>query len=45
MNRPQHHSTPNNHRTRIACAAVTGVFAGVSRAVANWLLDHLTTVS
>jgi len=29
-------------RDRLATAAVTGLFAGAVRAVADWLLQHLT---
>ena len=32
---------PNENRTRIALAALTGLLAGVTRAITDWLLDHL----
>ena len=44
MTRPPHHPRrPNERRTRITLAAITGLLAGTSRALAGWLLDHLTT--
>ncbi|GLW28524.1 hypothetical protein [Actinoplanes regularis] len=33
---------PDDPRTRIALAAITGVLTGATRAVADWLLTHLT---
>ncbi|MFC4063681.1 hypothetical protein [Actinoplanes subglobosus] len=32
---------PNKNRTRIALAALTGLLAGATRAITDWLLDHL----
>jgi hypothetical protein len=44
MTRPQHNpDRPNEHRTRITLAAITGLLAGTARAVFSWLLDRLTT--
>ena len=37
------HADPDRRRTRIALAAITGLFAGATRALASWLLEHLTT--
>ena len=38
--------TPHPHRdlqrTRITLAVLTGIVAGATRALAHWLLDHLT---
>jgi hypothetical protein len=34
-------SRPDERRARITLAAITGLLAGASRAVAEWLLDHL----
>ena len=31
---------PNKNRTRIALAALTGLLAGVTRAITDWLIDH-----
>ncbi|WP_269058922.1 hypothetical protein [Catellatospora paridis] len=31
-----------DRRTRITLAVITGFVAGATRAVADWLLDHLT---
>ena len=33
---------PNENRTRIALATLTGLLAGVTRALTDWLLDHLS---
>jgi hypothetical protein len=38
---PQDPAGPNENRTRIALAALTGFLAGVTRALTDWLLDHL----
>jgi|tagenome__1003787_1003787.scaffolds.fasta_scaffold19484043_2 ABC-type amino acid transport system permease subunit len=38
-NHPDHEP----RRTRIIVAAITGITAGISRAVASWLIEHLTT--
>lgn len=43
MNRPPRHGRPDERRTRITLAVITGAVAGVTRAVSTWLLDHLTT--
>ncbi|MEU7617235.1 hypothetical protein AB0B27_14240 [Micromonospora rifamycinica] len=32
---------PKGNGIRIACAALTGLIAGTSRAVVTWLLSHL----
>ena len=40
---PQHPHGPEQRRTRITLAVITGIFAGATRALAGWLLDHLTT--
>lgn len=32
---------PNENRTRIAMAALTGLFAGITRAITDWILAHL----
>jgi hypothetical protein len=40
---PQHTRDPQQRRTRITLAVITGVVAGATRALAGWLLDHLTT--
>ncbi|MDG4834184.1 hypothetical protein O7627_33505 [Solwaraspora sp. WMMD1047] len=32
---------PRPSRTRVVLAALTGVLAGITRAVADWLLKHL----
>jgi hypothetical protein len=43
MTRSQHHPDDRaERRTRIALAVLTGLFAGATRAVADWLLHHLT---
>jgi len=34
---------PKQGRTRIALAALTGLVAGVSRALTHWLLSHLAS--
>ncbi|GGN88967.1 hypothetical protein GCM10010112_72940 [Actinoplanes lobatus] len=34
---------PQRNRIRIALAALTGVLAGASRAITDWLLHHLDT--
>jgi hypothetical protein len=42
MTRPQQHPDgPRENRTRIALAALTGLLAGASRAITDWLLHHL----
>jgi len=38
----QHPHGPEQRRTRITLAVVTGIFAGATRALTSWLLDHLT---
>jgi hypothetical protein len=38
---PRHPGSPSDHRTRIALAALTGLLAGATRAVTDWLLNHL----
>jgi hypothetical protein len=44
MTRPEPPSgRPGDRRTRLALAAITGLLAGATRALAGWLLDHLTT--
>ena len=40
---PQHPHGPEQHRTRITLAAITGIFAGATRALTDWLIQHLTT--
>lgn len=42
---PYRPSDPDERRSRIALAAITGVLAGATRALTGWLLDHLTTGS
>ena len=42
MNQPHGHGS-DERRTRITLAVITGLVAGVTRAAASWLLDHLTT--
>ncbi|MEV7630283.1 hypothetical protein [Actinoplanes sp. NPDC089786] len=37
---PQHPSDPKPRR--ITLAVITGIVAGATRALTNWLLDHLT---
>ena len=32
---------PNENRTRVVLATLTGLLAGVTRAITEWLLDHL----
>ena len=39
---PQHPGESEQRRTRITLAVITGVFAGATRALTGWLLDHLT---
>jgi hypothetical protein len=39
----QRPSDPEPRRTRITLAVITGVLAGATRALADWLLDHLAT--
>jgi hypothetical protein len=42
MTQTQHqHDVPREKWTRIALAALTGLLAGVSRAITDWLLHHL----
>ncbi|MET8147825.1 hypothetical protein ACIBSW_24715 [Actinoplanes sp. NPDC049668] len=38
---PQHPSGPDQRRTRITLAAITGLFAGAIRAVVDWLITHV----
>lgn len=33
---------PEPYRTRITLAVITGILAGITRALTSWLLDHLT---
>ncbi|MFF3869748.1 hypothetical protein [Micromonospora sp. NPDC001898] len=40
---PQNPDGPQPRRTRITLAVITGVLAGTTRALADWLLDHLAT--
>jgi hypothetical protein len=40
---PQYASDPEQRRTRITFAVITGLLSGATRALAGWLLDHLTT--
>jgi hypothetical protein len=43
MTRPQQHPDgPRQHRTRVALAALTGLIAGTTRAVADWILKNLS---
>jgi hypothetical protein len=37
----QRPNSPTESRTRIALAALTGLLAGVTRAITDWLLSHL----
>lgn len=37
----QRPNRPNEHRIRIALAALTGLLAGAARAITDWLLHHL----
>lgn len=39
---PQHPRGPEERRTRITLAVITGLLAGATRALAGWLLEHLT---
>jgi hypothetical protein len=39
---PRHPCDPEPRRTRITLAVITGILAGVTRALTGWLLDHLT---
>ena len=41
----QHPNDPEQRRTRITLAVITGVLAGATRALTSWLLDHLATGS
>ena len=41
MNRTS--DVPNKTRTRIILAAISGLLAGVTRAITDWLLDHLAS--
>ena len=41
MTRPQHPDSPRENRTRIARAALTGLLSGATRAITEWLLNHL----
>jgi hypothetical protein len=38
---PQDPDGPNKNRTRIALAVLTGLLAGVARALTEWLVNHL----
>jgi hypothetical protein len=40
---PHHPSDPEQRRTQITLAVITGILTGVTRALTSWLLDHLTT--
>ncbi|WP_167368180.1 hypothetical protein [Streptomyces agglomeratus] len=40
---PQHPPGPDERRTRITLAVIAGLLAGATRALAGWLLEHLTT--
>lgn len=41
MTRPrQHPDGPRDNRTRIALAALTGMFAGATRAAIDWLVSY-----
>ncbi|MBB4752396.1 hypothetical protein [Actinoplanes lobatus] len=43
MARPQHRRDHiNEHRTRIALAMITGLLAGTTRALIDWVRDYLT---
>ncbi|GIE89681.1 hypothetical protein Are01nite_61610 [Actinoplanes regularis] len=42
---PQCPRDPEQRRTRIALALITGALAGATRALAGWLLDHLTNAN
>jgi hypothetical protein len=37
-----HPDRPDDRRTRIALAAITGLIAGTTRALVDWLLNRLT---
>ncbi len=41
MSQHQDHQR-RDHRLRLTTAALTGLLAGVARAVTEWLLHHLT---
>ena len=42
MTRSQQHSdSPRESRTHIALAALTGLLSGATRAITEWLLNHL----
>lgn len=44
MTRHQRHPRdPDERRTRITLAVITGLIAGATRALTGWLLEHLTT--
>ena len=38
---PQGPNAPAENKTRIAAAALSGLLAGVARAITDWLLHHL----
>jgi hypothetical protein len=40
---PQHPHGPEQRRTRITLAVITGIIAGATRSLTSWLLDYLTT--
>jgi hypothetical protein len=42
---PQNPDGPQPRRTRIILAVITGILAGVARALTTWLLDQLTASS
>jgi len=42
MPRPDHHCSERSGK--LTAAAVTGLIAGVARAIAEWLLHHLTSI-
>jgi hypothetical protein len=43
MTTRHHDHRKQERRTHIIAAAVTGLLAGLIKAVATWLIDHLTT--
>jgi hypothetical protein len=38
---PQPPTNPRERRMRITLAAVTGILAGATRALADWVIDHV----
>jgi hypothetical protein len=40
---PQQHRNAEPCRTQITLAVITGILAGATRALTDWLLDHLTS--